>query len=468
MTLLAGATAAIVALTVAGVFVTRPARTILPLYAGMIPVGSIVKLPVPLPAPFNSLSSVLGAVAIAALVGHVIVFRRARIPSLPVAAWMAFFAWAMLTTFWAVDWRAAIDLLFVALPLVVMMIVIGITRTDAGDLDALRLAIVLGGIIVGVYATVLLMTGSALPIHGTTERFSVASSSDQTNPNQLAATLLLPLILSVDLIITGGPWWGRSVIWRISGAIGAVTMIIAIIMSGSRGGALAAGIGLLLTLWLWWRRVPEARPSIKRLVATTLLFLLVVSATLFVSARVFPEGRVATIMRGDAVQRLVNLETGSSGRSEIWGTGLLACERHCGWGGGLDSFPIIFDQIFPFSAAAKNVGQDRPAHNVYLELAVETGFLGLTLFGLALLAEWRTLRTREMKGVSPSVSAALIALLTTNVFEGQIWFKYFWILFVLIRVAEGAAAAPQQKAFSTDFFHAFARMRRGTGREILS
>jgi O-antigen ligase len=450
LTIVVGTTALVVGLTVSVFLLVRPTRTIIPLYAGMIPVGSLVKLPIPLPAPFNSLSSVLGAIAIAAVLGHVIVYRQGRIPSIPVAAWVAFLAWAMVTTFWAVDWRAAVDVIFVASPLVLMMVVVGITLTDELDLDALRIGIICGGIAVGGYALFLLLTGSALPVHGTTERFSVASTAEETNPNQLAASLLLPMVLSMEWIFTGGPPWWRPALWRALGAIGATLVIVAIVMSGSRGGVLAALIGFVLTLVFWWRRVPEVRPRVTRVIAATLFTVIGLGSLIFVLLSVFPEGRVADTLRSDAIQRLIHVQTGSSGRTEIWTTGYLACERYCDWGGGMDSFPVIFDQIFPFSAAAKNVGQDRPAHNVYLELAVETGFIGLTLFGLAILAEWKLLRSREMRKVGPSVSAALIALLTTNVFEGQIWFKYFWILFVFVRVAEGTNFSVDEEEISID------------------
>jgi O-antigen ligase len=435
---LVGATAVAIGLAVTILLLSRPSRTILPLYAGMIPIGSVVKLPVPLPSPFNTLSSLLGAAAIIALLGHIVIYRRGRIPSLPVATWLGFFAWMMATTFWAIDWRAALDLIFVASPLLLMMVSVGILVTDQKDLDVMKLAIVCGGIAVGGYALVLLMSGSALPIHGTTERFSVASTAEETNPNQLAASLLLPAFLAIDFVVMGGPSWWRPTLWRAVGAAGTILSFVAIIMSGSRGGVLAAIVGFVLTLFLWWRRGPVERRWVMRVVTATACIGVGLVCVIFISTRFFPEGRVANIVRNDSIQRLIHVQTGSSGRSEIWSTGFLACEKYCGWGGGLESFPIVFDQIFPFSAAAKNVGSDRPAHNVYLELAVETGFVGLSLFALALVMEWRLLRSTAMRMLAPSVGTAMVALLLANIFEGQIWFKYFWIVFVLLRVAEGA------------------------------
>ena len=64
--------------------VRRPVATIVPVYAALVPVGDVFSLRVPLPQPFNSLSSVVGALTIVALVLHLVLERRGRVPTLPV------------------------------------------------------------------------------------------------------------------------------------------------------------------------------------------------------------------------------------------------------------------------------------------------------------------------------------------------------------------------------------------------
>lgn len=440
--ILALAVSAMVSLIAMIVCVARPTRTILPLYAALVPVGSVVKLPLPLPPPFNTLSSMLGALVMIAGATHLILYRRGRVPTVPTAAWVAFLAWTTLTTFWAIEWRAAFNLSLVAIPLVLLMVIVAVLPTDDVDLDLLRLALILGGAVVGAYALFLVLSGSALPVHGGTgQRFSVAQQQEDTNPNQLAATLLLPMILSIDRIIEGGTRWWSSRAWRVLGAVGAVMSISAIVLSGSRGGVSAAIIAFVLTPLYWWRRRPEMRPWVKRMLTGTASFVVALCAVMAFAVTVAPEGRVAQLLTSDPINRLVGSETGASGRTEIWSTGYLACQSHCAWGAGFDNFPVLFSEIFPFSAAARNVGLDRPAHNVYLELAVETGFVGVTLFLLALIAEFASLRSKAIQRVAPSLTVAVFVLLFANIFEGQIWFKYFWIVFVLIRVSEGSVYA---------------------------
>ena len=73
-----------------------PIGVLLPVFAAIVPIGSMAEVPLPLPAPFNTPSSVVGAVTLAALIVHVIGERAADrsrpMPWIPstVACW-AFF-----------------------------------------------------------------------------------------------------------------------------------------------------------------------------------------------------------------------------------------------------------------------------------------------------------------------------------------------------------------------------------------
>ena len=96
--------------------------------------------------------------------------------------------------------------------------------------------------------------------------------------------------------------------------------------------------------------------------------------------------------------------------------------------------------MFALSAASENVGADRPAHNVYLGMVVETGFFGLSLLALALLAEWVIDSQPAMRWTEPALKAGLVGLLIASMFLSAIWFKYFWLVFALIRAAESATS----------------------------
>jgi O-antigen ligase len=419
--------------------VRQPTRSIIPLYAALVPIGGVFRLPVPLPSPFNTLSSLVGGVAILATMMHIVLRGRARIPSLAVAAWLIFFTWTIVTAYWAQVPTATFAELQIALPLVLLMVVVGFLPASWDDVSVVRLAIVTGGAVVGGYALVLMIGGSSLPLQGFTERFSIATDPSQTNPNQLAAALLLPFILSLDLVIWGRGPRLRPSVWRVVGALSSLLITVALILTGSRGGVIAAAIGFVLVLVFAWRWHPDVRRSVVHLVAGALLTVALLGFASYVAVQLSPEGRWAHLGSIDPLRRLTSADTGSSGRAEIWTTGYLACRQFCTLGAGLGNFPTVFTELFASSGAGRNVGLDRPGHNLYIQVAVETGFVGLTLLGFALVTEWRALRSTG--SLAPALAASLVALLVVDGFESFLWFKYFWLFFLFIRLAERASFA---------------------------
>jgi O-antigen ligase len=445
--LLAFAFAAVLLGVLLPVFVARPARTILPLYAGSLPFASV--LPVPLPSPFDTLSTAVGGVAIGSMAAHLLLYRRARIPSWPVGLWSIFLGWTIVTAFWALDFSAAFNTTAPAISLVLLLTLSAFLRTDEGDLNALRLALMVGAAAVGAYALFLVLTGSDLPTHGVSQRFALRS--EETNPNVLAASLLLPLVVSIERLVFGGSaWWGPRT-WRATAGIAAFLSLAAIVLTGSRGGMISAGTALVLTL-VYCARQPGAGRMVGRAMAQMAGAAVALTALLLLASIIFPDS-TARIFSSDPVQRLTTTEDRGSGRLDIWTSGLLACKSHCAKGTGVGNFAIAYEDVFAISGAERiNVGTrqaGKRAHNLYLAIAVEMGLVGLTLFGLAVWGEWRASTEHRVRMLAPSLPAMIVTLLVVNIFLSAIWFKYFWLAFVFIRVAEGAGADSPPRPVTT-------------------
>src|SRR5208337_1960441 len=80
-------------------------------------------------------------------------------------------------------------------------------------------------------------------------------------------------------------------------------------------------------------------------------------------------------------------ETGGAGRLYIWQTGAAAFKDYFLAGAGLDNFPVIYNHYAEH--ALHFVGLNRPAHNIYLQIAVESGVIGFLLFVLVVASHLR-------------------------------------------------------------------------------
>jgi O-antigen ligase len=421
--------------------VRRPTRTILPLYTATLPIASVFTLHVPLPSKFNTLSSALGAVAILAVGLHIALYRRGRALRMQDAGWLLFLAWAAITPLWAIDPSGAFGILQVAWSLMVLLFVVAALPTDEADLDVLRVAMIVSGLLVGTYATYLILKGAPLPVHGVSRRFSIATTPTDTNPNILAAALIAPMVLSVEAILLGGSRWWSPWVWRALGAAGAFFSFVAIVFTASRGGLVSAAVAFVACVMLCWH-VPEARVMLRRVVMAIVSVSLAVGLVLVIRPPGNQIGPLRDFLGNPSLKRITETDRSGSGRLDIWVTGYHACLQYCGWGVGFGNFPDVYDQVFAFSGAQSNVGANRPAHDIYLQVVVEDGFIGGALLVLALLLEWRALGFAHVRRVLPSAKAALVGILVANVFLSALWFKYFWIVFILFRVAQGSERPP--------------------------
>jgi O-antigen ligase len=372
-------------------------------YAAVVPFGST--LPLPGPEPLDDVSSVVGAVVIAALALRLATSGRRALPfTATTAVWTLLVAVAALTALWSRDPVVTLLGAGVLASLVLLYALVAATPVALRDLRVVEVGIVVGGALVGAYAAYLAATGRLAYVHE--QRFVAAPGGSETgpvaDPNVTAAALLLPFLVAVATAARRGP-----ALLRAAALLSAALMFVAVFLTGSRGGlvALVLGLGVLVVL----------SPHRKR--AAALLVVPVLGAAL------------AVAVAPASVTERVSSDSRSSGRTDIWRIGVLSCPQYCVQGSGWSTFPLVHEDRWLSDPSARGVQRRFEAHNVWLSTLVEGGLAALALLVAGVLTTTRGL-LRVPQALRAPPLAALAALLVANVFLSTLGFKYFWLVLV--------------------------------------
>jgi colanic acid/amylovoran biosynthesis glycosyltransferase len=265
-------------------------------------------------------------------------------------------------------------------------------------------------------------------IHG--DVFEARISGPVGDPNFFAQVLLLLVPLGLSLV------WGEQ---RLSLKLLALTsvgaVVAACILTYSRGGALALGIVVvlsLLTLGLTWQRVASG------------LLPLFVGALLFVPSDFV--GRLATIEQ--LFQSADDTEFHDSSVNERRLVAAAAWEMfkdHPVLGVGAGNYSAHYTEYSGRVGSAamdyREPGVIRHPHNLYLELAAERGLLGLGMFFALIGVAFHSLsRSRQgylgsgevsLAHMARSLQIALIGYVVTSVFLHWAFERYLWLLLAL-------------------------------------
>lgn len=206
---------------------------------------------------------------------------------------------------------------------------------------------------------------------------------------------------------------------RAVGAVTLVPMVAMVVLLQSRGALLALGAGLVVFAVLTRRS----------LLVLGLIVLIGVGAWDAWAGR--PSGLVALFHQVTSIKTFV-------AREQIWLQAVHLVRQSPLAGIGVGAYPLLSPTAFPYSEASP--GPFRPnAHNLYLQLALDTGlgglaaFMGLVLF--ALRSAWQAYRSNFERPLAIGVLAAFAVLLVHGVAEVVMWGTaesvLIWILFSL-------------------------------------
>jgi O-antigen ligase len=328
--------------------------------------------------------------------------------------------WVSLSVLWASD---PVNSLSEAWPWYLAAIVFLIVATTVRTPE--HVAMLAAGFVAGAVASVAIglvaggLTSSADAIDRATETEGRLQGGGG-DPNFLAAGLVPAALLAGAL--AGGT---RRLMARVALVLAVAILAVGLAATQSRAGLLAAGLACLATLVVNRGRA--------RLYAIALISLMVGMGAIWFTAN--PE----------AWHRVTSFDDGGNGRSDLWLVARRMSADHPLAGVGIGDFPVRSTTYVrePGSLEYVRLIAERPhvVHNMYLQMLVETGVVGLALFLAALLscmgATWRAAklldRAREARAatLARAIVLAQLAMLGAGAFISYQTDLRMWALFAL-------------------------------------
>jgi O-antigen ligase len=186
-------------------------------------------------------------------------------------------------------------------------------------------------------------------------------------------------------------------------------MLLAVGLSFSRGAYFGTIAGLLFFAIVYLKRAQALGKA------------LAVSGVIIILIFIFNSGAIS-----QRIASSFNLKEGSNAeRLKNWGQAVEIIRDHPLTGVGLGNYSRVVDATVPDRSSIY-------AHNLFLDIAAETGILNaVVVLFLILISVWRNIKSREMLGLG--LAAGLVGFLVHSVFDTALYSpQVLTILLVLI------------------------------------
>jgi len=348
----------------------------------------------------GALSRVVGLAVLGTALLTTAIEGKFRKPTAIFAIASAYIAFTALSLLWTISYPDTVQIVLTGVQILgSMWVVAEFTRTREQQ-QSLLVAFCLGELIplAGIFNS--LRTGTRL-------RFSERYTAIGLNADDIGLTLAIGIPIAWHLLMTYSGPLRRMV--RAVGLIYLVLAPVAILLTGTRGAAIAAVLAFSI--------VPLTLPprSIRSVVLTAVgMMAIAATATVVVPQRMWD--RILTI-------RQELLEGGSmTGRANIWQTGVDLIPEH----------PFVGVGASAFGAAVEPILRKRQApHNLVLGLLVELGIVGCSIYAALLGAcamAIRRMPPQERKLWAVLMLCWLVGVMSLN-WEYR---KVTWLLFGLV------------------------------------
>ncbi len=346
----------------------------------------------------------VGAAAACTLLVTALAGRRLQKPPKAAWWWTMLIVWSAFTVLWAVDSRIVTQRLPTAVALLLLFLAAASLRVEESEFQPVVAILILGGFLVAAYAVYQFYHGVGWTGFGL--RASLVIDRVAVNPDIFATRLLLPLSLAL-----GAFFMLRSRVLKL-GVLGIMgVLLLAVLLTQSRAALLA----VLVAAGVFVFRLGANRR------------ILVVGAVLAIVLMFVPSQFFFRVHQAAA--------TGGAGRLDIWRVGVELLKHFWILGAGLSNFPVAYSRYAGYAPIFRGYG--RGAHNLYLQVAVELGLVGLVLMLQAVRSQ---LWWKSKSGVKPHMwlvacEAAGWSLLVSSTFADLMWEKTFWLTWIMLAIS---------------------------------
>lgn len=259
-------------------------------------------------------------------------------------------------------------------------------------------------VIVGIVLSLLLITGSQFASINNISggRMTLTFGGLQIDNNNLAVSLFIPIVCSVNFIINS-----NRLIVKLINSASLILMMYAVLVTGSRGGLLAGVVGLT---------VYAIKNSNTVRVRTIILWAALGGILLILIQYFLSEGLSGRFSIADVIQ------SGGTGRTIIW--------SHC-----LDAYKNSnpFRQLFGYGYSMEaqilhqTWGPYTSAHNDFLQVLLDLGLIGEFLY----VSFWINSIKQALKTERYVVLALVIVMLVSSLSMEVLVKKMFWLVVYL-------------------------------------
>jgi O-antigen ligase len=200
---------------------------------------------------------------------------------------------------------------------------------------------------------------------------------------------------------------------------------------------------------------------LRQLIGVAILGVVLLAAMPHYAERVASIGQLAVRSLGLDPAGLRNADGAARGRlTEMKAAGLLFLE-HPMLGAGPGLAPLYYGENASVVGGKVRAGTRR-SHNLYLQLAAETGVVGLMAFLAVIFVSLRELdrarrrfegSDRALWGLAAGLELAIVISLTPSLFLHAAYIRYFWLLIGLAAATSAQPGPPALVAFLARALH---------------